>query len=175
MQALIKVYHWALTQQVMNIYISDYIKKVLDYYQILIAKYGASWFIYSKGDLRELRSLRQLGYPDLIHSQNVIGFNDHEEDHYIHLGPNRLTILRYQQEKPVEPYLVEANARVIAFSREEKQRMLEFQGYMPVRFTLANVKQCSITSEAPLNIMQNQDTTITYYSNKEYVKIHINC
>lgn len=175
LQALTNVYHWALKQPVMNVYISDYIKKVLDFYHITIAKYHSSWIIYSKGDLRELRSERQLGYPDLIHSHNVTGFKENKEDFYIHLGPNHLSVLYYQQEKPIDPYLVEANARVIAFLRDARQLMIRFQGYMPVQFTLANIERCSVVSSAPLNKIQRPDNAVSYQSSKEYVEIHINC
>lgn len=175
LQAVIKVYRWALTQPVMNIYISDYIKKVLDYYQISIGKHNASWIIYSKGDLRELRSMRNLGYPDLLKSQNLIGFRENKNDFYIHLGPNRLTVLNYQKEKPLQPYLVDANARVTKFSRDKNQLVIQFQGYMPLQFTFANVNQCRISSQTSLKKLQNQDKTVSYSSNKESDEIHIIC
>jgi uncharacterized protein (TIGR01370 family) len=175
MQALIKVYRWALSQSVMNIYISDYIKKVLDYYQMKIYPYHGAWLIYSKGDLRELRSSRRLGYPDLLHSQNVIGFKTFGEDLYIHLGPYHLSHLKYQKQKPSEPYLMEANARVIAFYRQSKQLMLRLQGYMPVEFTLANTNQCQVVSETALKTSDAKNGNIRYQSSKDSVEIHINC
>lgn len=175
LQALIKVYHWALAQSVMNVYSSDYIKKVLDFYQIVIAKHQGSWIIYSKGDLRELRIAKTQGYPDLIHSDNVIGFNEHEDARYIHLGPKRLSVLTYQLEKPVEPYLVEANARVVAFSRHKKQLIIRFRGNMPLQFTLANVSQCSMVSKPALKMMHQRDGTVRYWSSKDSLEIYINC
>ena len=198
LQSLIKIYYWALTQPVMNIYISDYIKKVLDFYHIIIAKNNGSWMIFSKGNLRELRSLRHLGYPDLTHSTNVIGFKENKEDLYIHLGPNRLTVLNYQQEKPNEPYLISANAPVIEFYKKTKpfvdnnpalakeqlpqnqntsisELVIKFKGYMPLQFTLANISQCRVISKSPLNIKQNPDNTINYLSSEECIEIHIYC
>lgn len=175
LEAIIKVYQWALKEPVMNIFISDYIKKVLDYYQITIAKYKNSWLIYTKGDLRELRIDKKFGYPDLIHSHNVTGFSENNNDIYIHLGPNRLSLLSFQKEKPHEAYLISANARVVKFSRDLKTYNLSFKGYMPVQFILANVSHCSIVSKSPLKIIQNSDNTTSYNSSKEYVEIHINC
>ena len=175
LDALIKVYRWALAQPVMNIYISDYIKKVLDYYRILIGKDNHSWRIFSSGDLRELRSLRHFGYPDLVHSQNVIGFQENTDDLYIHLGPNRLTVLNYQKDKPKEPYLVQANARIQAFSRVNNQLDITLQGYMPVQFTLANINSCQVSSKSPLKIKENQDVTKSYFSDEARIEIHITC
>ena len=175
LQALIKVYRWALTQPVMNIYISDYIKKVLDYYQIIIGKYNTSWLIYSSGELRELRSLQHFGYPDLMHSQNIVGFKENKDDMYIHLGPNHMTVLNYQKERPNEPYLAEANARVTAFDRSTHQLVIKLQGYMPLQFTLANISHCRVSTEPPLTVKPNLDQTISYSSSKERVEIHIYC
>ena len=175
LQALNKVYHWALAQPVMNIFISDYIKKVIDYFQITIAKYDSSWLLYSGGELRELRSAKNFGYPDLTNSDNVIGFNEYNDELYIHLGPNRLTVLRYQNDKPVQPYLVDANARVIAFSRDKNATVIKFQGYMPLQFTLANVGSCKVSTQNKFNINQNSDKTVSYSSDKGNDEVHINC
>ena len=125
--------------------------------------------------MRELRSLRHFGYPDLVHSQNVIGFQENTDDLYIHLGPNRLTVLNYQKDKPKEPYLVQANARIQAFSRVNNQLDITLQGYMPVQFTLANINSCQVSSKSPLKIKENQDVTKSYFSDEARIEIHITC
>lgn len=175
LDALIKVYQWALAQPVMNIFISDYINKVLDYYYILIAKYNSSWLIQSQGNLRELRSERFLGYPNLTTSQNVIGFKENAQDMYIHLGPSRVTILNYQDMKPNEPYLIDANASVTYFNRSNKQIDIHFHGYLPIKFTLANANQCKIHAKSNLKVNVNKDESITYLSDKDNDEIRINC
>ena len=224
LEALLKVYRWALKQPVMNIYISDYIKKVLDYNDISIGhvldasfqtidlaapqgpticsqdlsilprvqndctkidEHGPrkqiaqhsneSWRIVSNTDLRELRSSRHLGYPDLVHSQNIIGFKENKTDLYIHLGPKRLSILHYQATKPTEPYLVTANARVDAFYRHEHQLDISFKGYMPITFSLDNIATCKVSSATPLSVKTNADHTSTYSSREVSLEIHIIC
>jgi len=175
LKALYKVYDWALTQPVMHIYISDYIKKVLDFYNISISKLNNAWMIYTQGDLRELRSPKKLGYPDLMHSQNIIGFNEINNNFYIHLGPNRLSILHYQQTKPMGPYLIEANARVVDFMRDKNSLFIKFKGYTPLQFTLANTGKCKISSQNTLKETRNKNGNITYSTDKDNNEIHINC
>lgn len=175
LQALYKVYDWAMQQSVMPVYISDYIKKVLDYYQLNISKRGKAWLIYSHGDLRELRASLQLGYPDLMHSQNVIGFNEKNGQRYIHLGPHHLTVLQYQTDSPKIPYLVDANARVTSFSRSAKEVIFHLQGYVPVDITLAQVAHCKIVSADPYKQTINSDQSLHYHFSKESVEIHIQC
>lgn len=175
LQALNTVYGWALTQPVMNIYISDYIRKVIDYFKITLAYNDSSWLMYSGSELRELRSAKNAGYPDLARSVNVIGFRENKDDMYIHLGPMRLTVLKYQKDRPAQPYLVEANARVTAFSRNRNELVIKFQGYMPLQFTLANVAACKVTAQYKFRMTQNQNNTTSYSSEKDNNEIHIDC
>lgn len=175
LQALYKVYDWAMRQSVMPIYISDYIKKVLDYYQLNMSKRGDAWLIYSHGDLRELRSPWNLGYPDLVHSQNVIGFNEKNDQRYIHLGPKQMTVLKYQADSPKIPYLVDANARVTSFVRNAKEVVFHLQGYVPVEVSIAQVEHCKIVSEEPFKQTINPDQSLCYHFSKDSVEIHIQC
>lgn len=175
LQALHKVYHWAMQQEVMPVYISDYIKKVLDYYQLRISKRGDAWLIYSHADLRELRSSPSLGYPDLTHSQNVLGFNEKNNQLYIHLGPRRMTVLKYQAEKPKLPYLVDANARVTSFARTSNDVMFHLQGYVPVEVSIAHADHCKIVNSEPYSQMINTGQVLRYNFSKETVEIHIHC
>ncbi|MDR3502843.1 MAG: endo alpha-1,4 polygalactosaminidase [Legionella sp.] len=175
LKTIIKVYDWALKQPVMNIFTSEYIKKVLDYYQLVIGQKDNFWIIHSNGNLRELRSLNSLGYPDLEHSTNVIGFKENTEDRYIHLGPGSLTLLAYQQEKPTQPYLVDANASVVSFERKEKQLSIHFQGYRPLEFTIANVQNCKLSSNFILKTQANSDKTVSYTSKETNDEIHFDC
>lgn len=175
LQTIIKVYRWALDQSVMNIFVSEYIKKVLDNQKIGITQNRGAWIIDSQGELRELRSLNSAGYPDLGQSVNVIGFKKNEKDMYIHLGPEQQSKLKYQKEKPGEVYLVEANASVTSHFRDKNRFILRFKGHMPLQFTLDNVALCKVTSQNPLKLIHNQDKSITYSADKESDEIRVNC
>ena len=109
------------------------------------------------------------------HSENVIGFKQNEEDLYIHLGPGALTVLTYQKEKPEQPYLVEANARVLSFVYKDKQLSVRFQGYRPLEFTFANVQNCKLSSNFLLKALPNSDKTTSYTSKGKSDEIHFDC
>ena len=100
LSALETVYDWALSQNVMNIYVSDYFKKVLDFNQMTLARDGDAWLIEGRGDLRELRVPQSMGVPDLSRGQNIVGYNEHENDYYIHLGPALETRLYFTSVPP---------------------------------------------------------------------------
>ena len=115
--ALKKVYDWALLQSVINIYVSQYIHKVLDYNQIIIGKTQYGWVIKNKGDLRELRIDKKMGYPDLLKSQNIIGFSDYLNTRYIHLGSETKSKLVLTSTAPTIAYLSNSNARIESWER----------------------------------------------------------
>lgn len=175
LQALVKVYQYALSQPVMMIYISDYIKKVLDFYHLQMRVYEGAWEIETHGDLRELRIDKEMGFPDLEKSSNVVGFRDHHHDRYIHLGPSRLSMLRLQQQNPSSVYLIEANARVTAFKRDGKDLKISFEGNQPVALTLANIAKCQVISQSPLEIKKQKNGHFHYQSTRNHIEIHIAC
>lgn len=175
LKTLIKVYQWAEKQKTMPIYISEYIQKALDFYHIQISQNQDGWSIVSNGSLREFRSALSLGYPDLEHSDNVIGFNEFNHVRYIHLGPGPVARIQYQTQIPTTPYLVDANARIVFWSRQGKHYRYRFKGYVPVKLTLANTSNCRV--ESPNELKRTATTTNMqhFYSDREDLEIRIDC
>lgn len=178
LSALKAVYDWALKQPVFNLYISDYFNIALDFNHLALAREGDAWLIYNSGALRELRVPLSMGIPDLTRSENIVGYNIHDHNYYIHMGPATTTVLYFIQ-PPVEsslkslvdytlqlvcspslrhfdlslsrlckqlphstPYLEEANAWVTQFVKTPQGFNFSLQGYLPLRFTLANMRSC---------------------------------
>jgi len=146
-KALQEVYEWALAQPVMNIYASDYVDKVTDFNSLLIAKQSDGWVVKTNDNLRELRMPTTAGYPDLINSVNVVGYNTYNNEHYIHLGPGGDAVIRLTTSQPQVPFLVEANARISRFVRNKNQIDFSLEGYLPPKFTLANMQNCTLWDE----------------------------
>lgn len=146
-KAVQAVYDWSLAQPVMNIYVSDFTAKVADFNDLTIVKENQGWRYFTHGQLRELRVPQHAGYPDLAHSSNVIGYSAYNDDYYIHLGPGNEALVRLTDQPPTLPYLHDANARVSRFTRTQNGFEFTLVGYMPLKFTLANVDNCRVTSD----------------------------
>ena len=146
LRGLEKVYDWALGQNVYNIFASDYIKKVLDFNNTAIAKERSGWLISNRGELRELRVSKKMGYPDLQHSTNVIGYSSYGPDYYVHLGDKNSTYLQFTKTPSKSIYIVTANAKVSDFVRSKDRVNFKLTGYMPLKFVLANVAACRVTA-----------------------------
>lgn len=178
LNALDTVYKWTLSQDVMNIYISEYIDKVLDSNQAIIAhEDDGGWVIKTKGNLREFRVNPEMGYPDLIKSKNVIGFNEDQGSLYVHLGPLRTSIIYFTKTKPTLPYLKVANGRIIKFERDDRNINLILQSYMPLSLVLANMTNCSVQENKQVVAGKTlQDSDVAYsFSKKDSNELTITC
>ncbi len=175
LKALVEVYQWAMKQKTMPIYISEYIQKGRDFYHIQMNQSPKGWSITSNGELREFRSSPTLGYPDLEHSENVIGFNEFNHERYIHLGPGPVALIKYKNNMPTTPYLVDANARIIFWDQQGKHYRYRFKGHVPVKLTFANTSQCRVESPTVLKRTNTASNMQHFYSDKEDLEIRIDC
>jgi len=113
----------------------------------LTGLFYANQEVKTNDNLRELRMPTTAGYPDLINSVNVVGYNTYNNEHYIHLGPGGDAVIRLTTSQPQVPFLVEANARISRFVRNKNQIDFSLEGYLPPKFTLANMQNCTLWDE----------------------------
>ena len=148
--ALDRVYRWALAQRVLNIHVSEYVRKALDFNRMVVARSGQGWLVRGAGDLRELRLRAGAGFPDLDASRGVAGYSRHNGEHYIHLAGGE-TFVALAATAPRQPYLADANARLDRVDRVEhvgRDQGFAFTltGAMPLEFSLGNVARCEVRS-----------------------------
>jgi len=141
LKALKTVFDWALKQPVFNVYASEYIRKVLDFNRMVIAKKGNGWLVNNDGNLRELRVPRSLGYPDLKHSENVIGFKPHGKEYYLHLGSKLRSFILFSKQEPMTPYIRYTNGFVSKFERKGDRINFVVRSHMPLQLAIANMQQ----------------------------------
>lgn len=171
-KALKELYDWALAQPVMNIYASEYFSKVIDFRQLLLFKKEDGWLFQTQDELREIRIPKSQGYPDLGRSRNVIGYNSHNGDNYLHLGPGGESLVYFTKDKPTLPYLIEANARITRFEREKDKKDIHFslKGHQPLRFAFANMQGCRLWQVDPavkprdVGAMERQDVGAKHFA-----------
>jgi len=140
LNALHKVYGWALSQPLHPVFTSEYIRKVQDFYGYSIARDGQGWRLRGTGELRTLRLPPQWGAPDLASSQNVAGYHKGVEGTYLHLTGGSAWFRTQETAPPLaRPYLHEANARIQDWRSSADGARTEFtlQGHVPLQFGLA--------------------------------------
>lgn len=145
LNALYKVYDWALAQSPHIIYGSDFIRKARDFNSLVLARENGAWLIRGNGDLRTVRTPTALGYPAPEQSTAVAGYVAGSEGLYIHLaGDNAL--LRFSGSQPKGLYLNDANARLTEWQQNGTLTRFTLKGHQPIEFSLARASTCTLSS-----------------------------
>lgn len=144
LNALFKVYHWALSQPLNWIYASDYLKKVNDANSSEIIPIDHGWEVITQGEVRELRLNRSLGFPDLAHSRNVIGYNSINDSYYLHLGTDTRTNVVLNSQPSQLPYLASCNGKIVSFQRSKDGFNLHIVANQPIELNIVNAAACEL-------------------------------
>lgn len=154
-RALEDVYEWALAQQPHAVFTSDYVNKVLDFNRTVVARSGDGWLIRNRGELRQLRLPAGAGYPDLDASRNIVGFSEHTNQRYIHLGPGGEAFLQLTKTPPAIPWLVSLPARIERFKRTPDGMELSLTAHRDGTIRFGNAAGCRLISRGkPLPVIR---------------------
>lgn len=140
--SLHKIYQWALKQPVFPMYSSEYIKKVLDFNDFVVARTPQGYRFRGNGDLRTIR-LANAPYMNLAQSNLIAGFNEHNQQNYVHLTQSNSDIV-LQQNTTTLPYIESSNAFIKNFNRQGNDLFFDLTGYQAIQLTLANAAQCQL-------------------------------
>jgi len=176
LNALHKVFAWALAQPLHPVFASEYIRKVRDFHDIAIARDNGGWRINGNGDLR---TLRWPGSPPRLQdASGIAGYRPNQEGHYLHLtGPKAW--FSVSDQRRAQPFLYEANARITDWQNDLSNFAL--QGHVPLEFSLANSQKCKVRADGRL-LTPSQTTRVndtltlqTFKHSHAAAQIHIVC
>ena len=149
LNALKKVYQYALAQPVAPLYASDYIRKVLDFESMVLAREIASGdlLVRGAGALRTLRSTPQAPAPNLAASSGVAGFSAGPNARYITLAgaQARLSFAASHASPAPRAYLADANGPVSMLTRDADSFGFTLTTHVAPQFRLAQAERCSVT------------------------------
>ena len=164
--ALHKVYAWALAQPVFNLYASDYIARAQDFNRMVVARAGERYLVRGAGMLRQLRMPASAGYPNLEHSRGIAGYSRHNDQHYVHMSETEADFT-LTPAPPRLPYLADANGRIESFSRTGGGFALALSAQTPLSFALANAAGCELRAGAQPLRPARSDAKLTRYELKQ--------
>jgi hypothetical protein len=144
LNALHRVYAWALAQPVVPVHASDYARKVLDFHRAAIARdwreSRLTWRVRSGDDLRTLR-LPADAAVSLADSRNLAGSAPGPAGRYLHLTAAEATVVAGADPDP--PVQVrEAAGRIDDFERSAGGIRFALSAYTDSRFTLSAARHC---------------------------------
>ncbi len=142
--ALDEVYRWAKKQQITPVFTSTYVKKVLQFSQVVVARHNDGWRVRGLDAIRELRIPTSAGRPDLEWSNGVAGYNKYNDQYYIHTGGKSVELATQNNSKQRQPYLISANASLLGVERNGKQLTLTFSPEVALEAEIANTGSCRL-------------------------------
>ncbi|RLK39275.1 hypothetical protein C7417_2808 [Cupriavidus plantarum] len=169
LRALRKVYDYVLTQPLMPIHSTDYVRKVLDWQNMAVARElgdgtdgappNGAWVIRGDGNLRNLRWTGE-GKPDVASARGVTGSSPAPGGGvYVQLSGGDARFTTAAAPSAVVPEIAEANGLVRDWKREGGVTRFTFGGYFKPFFRLANAGQCSVTIDGkPVTGVRDRNT-----------------
>ncbi len=140
-----RIYAWVEKQPLHPVFASDYIRKVLDFNSMVLARTPEGFRVRGQGQLRTLRvSAPAAGqHPDWAASPGLAGIAAAPEGQYLALSAGSADIVLAQSKSPL-PWLAEANARLSSFQREGSRLRFGLSGHVPLQFALGGGNACRL-------------------------------
>ena len=179
LKALKYVFDWAIQQDVMPIFTSEYIPKVMDFYTVSMTKDRDSWLVDGMNDLKTLRIEKRKKFIDFQNSKSVLGIKHFENHTYISLDNSKkhsLKIAEKQQFKQ-SSYLISSNAKIIEFSNTTLNKMMSFQGYIDLELNFHLTNGCKLYSKPKAKKITKDvnNYTLLYSKGTKNAIINIKC
>ncbi|RZU47631.1 hypothetical protein EV700_0598 [Fluviicoccus keumensis] len=175
LNALESVYRWAESQPLHPVYASEYVRKVLDFNDFVVARTPEGYRLRGNGDLRTVRLPATAGLPDFGRSVNVAGTAPGPSARYVHLTTGDALLAMGGENTPL-PYLEFANARITRLERLDTGLSLDIQGYAPLRLSFANAAQCRpLWNNQPLPFTRQGDRLTLETARHDLAALQILC
>ena len=143
--ALHRVYDWALQQQTLPLWISEYTPRVLAFRSAVFEKLSDGWRIHGASDIRTLRMPPDLLYPNLTASEGIVGYRKLSQGLYVSLDGSETINLSFANTQIQVPYLLHANASVQYWRKNNNSIEFRLVGHQPVELVIAGLdKNCLV-------------------------------
>ena len=144
LEALKYVFDWAMKQDMMPIFTSEYIPKVMDMYAVSVAHENNKWLFSGMRDLKTVRFEDYNGSFDLNASHNIAGFSQFENHTYVSVATQERVIIATTTtpSNKDDAYMLEANGKLVDFTKSETTKTYLFEGYTPLHITAHVAPHC---------------------------------
>jgi uncharacterized protein (TIGR01370 family) len=167
LKSLDKVFSWATDQETTPVTVSDYVRKVLDFNNIVVSRTREGWLVSGANNLHELRAPISLGQPFIEGTGTVAGFNQNGVNQYLHLDDKEANI-RFRKTASKAPYFVYANASIKHLvpdnGTSDRALRVVLKGLVPLKFSLAMNVHCSVRANGDLIKAKSRDNGVSHFS-----------
>ena len=178
LNALKYIFDWSLKQDVMPIFTSEYIPKVMDYYTASMANDGDEWLVEGMKDLKTLRIEKENASIDLNSSKSTLGIKHFENHTYLSLNNETQHFIKMTETETYkdETYLISSNAKVAQYKYGISSKQYIFDGYVDLKVNLNIAKGCKIESTPKATKTTKENSSIElYYKNHKKAVVNVLC
>ncbi|MDH4944742.1 endo alpha-1,4 polygalactosaminidase [Sulfurimonas sp. C5] len=176
LEALKYVFNWALKQDVMPIYTSEYIPKVMDMYEVSMANEGNNWLINGMKDLKTIRFEDFTQAIDMKNSQGTIGITQFENHTYVSLDQTQKHLLRLTSKDTNKIYMVSSNGKLLNYKETNTTKSYQLRSYVDLDLTMHVDKECRIkSSPKAMKLLQDGNTITLQYKHVKEATITLEC
>jgi hypothetical protein len=159
--ALKYIYDWVQKQDVMPIFTSEYIPKVMDFYEVSMAHIGSDYCIDGMKNLKTLRFEDNDVYLDFKKSKTLLGKKLFNKRTYIHLGEGQSHYIAFGKKAYKGIYLIDSNAEVTQHIQGKHSARYHFKGHVPLDISLHVRKDCKVKTQPQAFKVTSEDRTLS--------------
>jgi len=171
LNALHKVFDWALSQDIFPIFTSEYIPKVMDFYEVSILNEKDRWKFYGMKDLHTLRVEAKNIY--VKNSPNIRTTTHFQNHTYFGCNNNDIQNIELTKTKPSKPYIISTNAEILNYKSTQKSLHVKLKSYIDLRVSLNIPKGCKVNTKN-IKVLKNKEMYSLYFKTKK-ATINVQC
>ena len=179
-KALTSLYDWSVKEDIYPLFGSEYSIKVPDFRKAGVARYlDGTWKLSALGNVRSIRYLDSLQWPDLESSEGIVGARALHDGHYLHTNGADQVMFATQARSPSRVHLVSSNGQVLRWENKNDGLTFRIVGKMPVTLELGGAIASTCTLNAGNQLIKGvvtKEKTITFtFSHKDTGNAFLNC
>jgi len=164
-----------MKQDVMPIYTSEFIPKVLDFYTASLAHENDRWLIKGTSSLKTVR-IPKNNYIDIENSEGVVGFREYLSSKYVHFNSQKYHIIQLTSKAKNENYLVDANVALKSYNYDANKINAVFEGYVPAKIRFHVKDNCMLEAMPPAKSQDEKEGIISLsYETQKDINVTVTC
>ena len=162
LKALQTVYDWALSQPLHPVFGSEYIRSVLDFVGMGIARTEGGYLVRGATELRTLRLPAGGPAIDWRASKNLAGEKPGADGRYLHLTGDEAEIV-FARRPDDSPYVWEANGRIVQARWQGDTLRLGLSGHVPLEWAIRHRQPCQFKADGAALKPIRQQADVSYF------------
>ena len=178
LNALKYIFDWAIKQDVMPIFTSEYIPKAMDYFTVSMAQDGNNWLVEGMVDLKTIRIEKEGASVDFKKSKSTLGIKHFENHTYISLDNSTKHFLKTSEDSTYKnrSYLISSNAKIDDYKNGIKNQRFTFNGHVDLKLNFHLAKGCKLSSvPKPSKVVEDSKSLYLNYLGKKKAVVDVSC